>query len=233
MIAILIEMTQSMLHAANIDLQYWGKVFMYTYICSIMPSSALNRKILFTEWSNSHEKPDVSHLCIFRSFEWMHILKEIRHRKLKSYAVRVCMLGWCASKTKKYKLENLKNGKLISSHDMQFHKDDVLSKLVQVKYNLTKTESKVTSDFIEIAKYSESDMPQQVHLSVQPSDLSQLTKSNNYVNAPKGNISDNRPQPMIVSHPVTPEQDLSDIEISDALRKRMRWKNLPKYQLFT
>lgn len=50
MIVILMEMTCSMLHAANIDLQYWGKAFIYAvYICTITPTSALHEKILYTE----------------------------------------------------------------------------------------------------------------------------------------------------------------------------------------
>lgn len=93
-IIVLMEMTRSTLYAAHMDLQYWGEAFMYvTYIRLIMLNLALSGKIPFTEWSNSHENPDVSHLCVFGSFGWAHVSKEVRHGKLEFHVVRVHILG--------------------------------------------------------------------------------------------------------------------------------------------
>ena len=209
-ITVFMEMTQCMLHCANMDLCYWGKVFMYTiYILSITPTSGLDRKIPYTKWNELKKKPDISHLQIFGSLGWAYVLKEVWEGKLESRAVRVCMLGQWADETKGSRLEDLENGKLITSRDVQFCEDTTPSELACMEVGLTHSSDKEINDFIDEAVYPKSDIPQQVSI---PSELSKnevvdmLEESNDSQMASTEStpISDLRYAES--SHPVTPLQ---------------------------
>ena len=157
-IAILMEMTCSMLHGARMNTHYWGEAFMYAvYIRTITPTSALQEQIPYTEMSNLNCKPNVSHLWFFGSLGWAHVLKEVYYGKLKLQAVCVRMLGWWADETKGYQLEDLENGKLIASRDVQFHEDLTPSELAQVKLNESSPEE--IDNLINTVIYLESDEP--------------------------------------------------------------------------
>jgi len=70
------------------------------------------------------QKPDVSHLRIFRSIGWAHVPRLVHDGKLQSRAVKVWMLGWWTDELKEYRLEDLETpGKLISSCNVDFIED--------------------------------------------------------------------------------------------------------------
>jgi hypothetical protein len=60
------EIVRCMLHSAELDLQYWGETFLYAiYIRNHSPTSTIQDKVPMHMWTG--HKPDVSHLCVFRS----------------------------------------------------------------------------------------------------------------------------------------------------------------------
>jgi len=121
-IAVFFEMVCCMLWSAGVDLRYWGEAFMYAvYIRSLTLTSGLKEIVPYEAWTG--RKPDVSHLRIFGSLGWAHIPKQVRKGKLESRVVKVWLLGWWTNKTKGYQLEDMENGKLITSQDIQFFED--------------------------------------------------------------------------------------------------------------
>lgn len=227
-IAVLMEMTPSMLHAARMDLHYWGEAFMYTvYIHLITPTSALKGKIPYTEWSRTGKKPDVSHLRIFGSYGWAHVPKEVRHGKLESRAVHVHMLGWWADETKGYRLEDLENGKLITSHDVQFYEDNIPSELAQVDTSSSHSTTERVHGLINTEFYPQDDIPQKIYMPAQPSDLSQMTEGDdNYVSASKEGTPTE--ELMYPSRPATPTHTPEMTEAPPTPQKSKKWDDLPR-----
>jgi transposase InsO family protein len=149
-IAVLFEMIRSMLHTTNLDLRYWGEAFMYAvHIRSLMLTSSLKEKVPYEAWTG--RKPDVSHLRIFGSLGWAHVPKEVQHGKLESRAVRVRMLGWWTDEAKGYRLEDLENGKLIASRDVQFDENDSPSELASIDLDLPTSSSDAINDLVDSA----------------------------------------------------------------------------------
>ncbi|KAJ3557795.1 hypothetical protein NP233_g11654 [Leucocoprinus birnbaumii] len=147
-IAIFLEMMRSMLHTAEIDLRYWGEAFMYAvHIRSLTPTSGLEGLVPYEAWTG--RKPDVSHLRIFGSFGWALVPKEVRHGKLESRAVRVRMLGWWTDETKGWQLEDLENGKLIASRDVNFDENDAPSELASI--DLPRATTEEVDEFVDDA----------------------------------------------------------------------------------
>ena len=233
-IAILMEMTRSMLHGARMNVQYWGEAFMYAvYIRTITPTSGLEGKIPYTEMSDSNCKPDVSHLRIFGSLGWAHVPKEVRHGKLEPRAIHVRMLGWWADETKGYKLEDLENGKLIASRDVQFHEDSTPSELAHVKLSGSNPEE--IDNLIDTAIYPDSDEPRIVSISsdseheIANSLLEPDSPRESYVE--ESSVGDLQyPTPSRSTSPtqVTPTEVTPPIEISPVARKSNKWENLPR-----
>jgi len=91
-IVIFFEMVHCMLWSAGVDLRYWGETFMYAvYIRSLILTSGLKGIVPYEAWTG--RKADVSHLWIFGSLDWAHVLKQVRRGKLESRAVKVHLLG--------------------------------------------------------------------------------------------------------------------------------------------
>ncbi|KAJ3563959.1 hypothetical protein NP233_g8606 [Leucocoprinus birnbaumii] len=147
-IAIFLEMMRSMLHTAEIDLQYWGEAFMYAvHIRSLTPTSGLEGIVSYEVWTG--QKLDISHLRIFGLFGWALVPKEVRHGKLESRAVRVRMLGWWTDETKGWRLEDLENGKLIASRDVNFDENDTPSELASI--DLPRATTEEVDEFVDDA----------------------------------------------------------------------------------
>ena len=119
------------------------------------------------------------------------------------------MLGWWADETKGSRLEDLENGKLITSRDVQFCEDTTPSELACMEVGLTHSSDKEINDFIDEAVYPESDIPQQVAI---PSELSKnevvdvLEESNDSQMASTESTPISDPRYPESSHPVTPPQ---------------------------
>jgi len=104
-IAIFFEMVCCMLWSAGVDLRYWGEAFMYVvHIRSLTLTSGLKGIIPYEAWTG--RKADVSHLWIFGSLGWAHVLNQVRRGKLESRAVKVRLLGWWNNEAKGYRLED-------------------------------------------------------------------------------------------------------------------------------
>jgi len=113
-IAVFFKMVHCMLWSVGVDLRYWGKAFMYAiHIRSLTLTSGLKEIVPYEAWTR--HKPNVSHLHIFGSLSWAHVSKQVRKGKLESRAVKVQLLGWWTDETKGYQLEDIENGKLITS----------------------------------------------------------------------------------------------------------------------
>ena len=61
------------------------------------------------------------------------------------------MLSWGSDKTKGYTLEDLKNGKIIALCNINFHKDDTLSKLAHMETGLTWSRLEEIDNFVDNA----------------------------------------------------------------------------------
>ena len=126
------EMVRCMLHAAGMDLRYWGEAFMYAvHIRNISPTSALDGKVPFHAWYG--RKPNISHIRIFGSIAYANIPKVIRGGKLEKTAVKCRLLGWWADETKGYRLEDLETKRLITSRDVRFVEDEKPNDLAVIK----------------------------------------------------------------------------------------------------
>jgi len=92
-IAVFFEMVRSMLHTANVSLQYWGEAFSYVvHIRSLSATTGLDGVVPYEAWTGY--KPNVSHLRVFGSLGWAHVPRQVCRGKLESQAVKVQMLGW-------------------------------------------------------------------------------------------------------------------------------------------
>lgn len=99
------------------------------------------------------------------------------------------MLGWWADETKGYRLKNFKNRKLITSHNVQFHEDNILSELAQVNTVASQSLSNRINNLINTKLYPDNNVPQKIFVSAQPSDLSQVTKGNDtYASTSEGSM---------------------------------------------
>jgi hypothetical protein len=77
MITVYFEMVRCMLHSLGLDLWYWGEAFMYSiYIWNLLPTHSLEDKVLYHGCTN--HKPDVSHICLFRSITYANIPKKVQ-----------------------------------------------------------------------------------------------------------------------------------------------------------
>lgn len=149
-IAVLFEMVRCMLHTSNMDLRYWGEAFMYAvHIHSMTLTSGLEGNVPYEAWTGC--RPDISHLHIFSSLGWAHVPKEVYHGKLESCAVRVHLLGWWTDETKGYRLEDLENGKLITSRDVQFNEDENPSELASIDIGLPKSTPEDVDNLVDEA----------------------------------------------------------------------------------
>ena len=200
-IAVFFEMLRCMLHSAGMDLQYWGEAFMYAvHIRSLMLTSGLEGMVPHEAWTG--RKPDVSHLRVFGSLGWAHVPKAVRHGKLESRAVRVRLLGWWANETKGYRLEDLENGKLITSRDVQFEEDDTPSELACI--DLPKSSPEEVDRLVDDAIMVEDDGP--VH------------------------AEDALTSPPPLQYPATPSPT-PPVSLPDpppAPKKSSKWENLPR-----
>ena len=85
------------------------------------------------------------------SLDWAHIPKQVRKGKLESRAVKVWLLGWWTDETKGYQLENIENGKLITSRDIQFFEDSSPSELAIIDIGASTVLTGNLNDFIDDA----------------------------------------------------------------------------------
>jgi len=120
-----------MLHAAKMDLRYWGEAFMYAiYIRRLTHTSALNGIVPQEAWSG--QKPDISHLRVFGSVCFANIPKKLRGGKLEETSIKCRLMGWWVDEAKGYRLEEVATGKLIASRDVRFVEDDSPSDLAVI-----------------------------------------------------------------------------------------------------
>jgi len=118
------------------------------HIRSLTLTSGLKRIVPYEAWTG--RKADVSHLWIFGSLGWVHILKQVRRGKLELRAVKVRLLGWWNNKAKGYRLEDLENRKLIASQDVHFFEDDSPSDLAIVDIGTKITLSTGINDLVDL-----------------------------------------------------------------------------------
>src|ERR1700726_412512 len=112
-----------MLHLAHMHLWYWGEAFQYAiHIRNLLPMPTLVNDVPYGAWTG--QKPNVSHLCVFGSIGYANILKKVCGGKLAVMAIKCCLLGWWADKSKGYRLDNLETKTIISSRDVHFIKDE-------------------------------------------------------------------------------------------------------------
>jgi transposase InsO family protein len=219
-IAIFLQMTRCMLWTAKMDLRYWGEAFIYAvHIRSISITFALKGKVPYEAFYG--RKPDVSHLRIFGSYGWAHVPKQVREGKLDSRAVRVRMLGWWSDESKGYRLEDLENGKVIASRDVQFDEDDRPSNVAQVDISLPHTTPDEVIDLTDLE-----DTP--------PTSPRPQTPSTPSVGKPASAstpTSDQSMTPMATpsvpdERPVTPETP-REMVIPSAPKRTKKWESLP------
>ena len=149
-IAVFFKMVRCMLWSVGVDLRYWGKAFMYAiHIRSLTLTSGLKEIVPYEAWTR--HKSNVSHLHIFGSLSWAHVSKQVRKGKLESRAVKVQLLGWWTDETKGYQLEDIENGKLITSRDVQFFEDNSPSELAVMDIGAPTVSTGDLNNFIDNA----------------------------------------------------------------------------------
>ena len=205
------------------DLQYWGKAFMYAiHIRSVILISGL--KDLISYKAQTRCKPDVSHLRIFGLLGQVHIPKQVRKRKLKSRAVKVCLLGWQTDKAKGYQLEDLKNNKLIASQDVQFFEDNSPSDLVTIDISTPTITVTVIDNFVDYAlvhgktKTSGKSSPKSIH-NIFPIDVGNASTASDFIRQ-----DDNDTNQILLLHPPDVKKTLKQ----DLLPKRETFSHAHK-----
>ena len=95
----IVECARSMLYHKHVPLTFWAEVVnTAAYILNRVASRILHGLTPYEKWTRS--KPNVSHLCVFGSLAYSHILKEIR-QKLDS-KTRECIFVGYANNSKAY-----------------------------------------------------------------------------------------------------------------------------------
>ena len=190
-----------MLQSAKVDLRYWGEAFMYAiHIRSVTLISGLKDLIPYKAWTRC--KPDVSHLRIFGLLGQAYIPKQVRKRKLKSRAVKVCLLGWQTDKAKGYQLEDLENNKLIALQDVQFFEDNSPSDLVTIDISTPTITVTVIDNFVDYAlvhgktKTSGKSSPKSIH-NIFPIDVGNASTASDFIRQ-----DDNDTNQILLLHPL-------------------------------
>lgn len=112
------EMTKSMLHEKGLPKIFWGEaVYTAVYLMNRCPTKVLENKTPLEAWSG--RKPSVNHLKVFGCICYSHVPKEVR-RKLDETSEK-CIFVSYSSKSKGYRLYNLKLNKVIICRDVFFN----------------------------------------------------------------------------------------------------------------
>ncbi|KAI3443960.1 hypothetical protein Pfo_000625 [Paulownia fortunei] len=106
------EMAKSMLHAKGLPRSFWAEaVYTAVYLLNRCPTKAVMDKTPLEAWSG--RKPSVKHFRIFGSVCYAQILK-VKRQKLDETSEKCIFIGY-SSKSKGYRLYNLKNKSIMSS----------------------------------------------------------------------------------------------------------------------
>ena len=112
----LLNMARSMLKTKNLPKKLWGEaVATAAYLLNRCPSKRLNGQTPEEAWTGL--KPTVSHLRIFGSICYMHILAALR-KKLDDRGEKLILVGY--HPTGAYKARDPVSGKIVISRDLKF-----------------------------------------------------------------------------------------------------------------
>lgn len=115
----LVERARSILKAKMLPNSFWAEaVATAAYLSNISPTRAVLGRTPYEAWHQ--RKPTVSHLRIFGSIAYYHILSNSR-QKLDARAQKGIFVGYC-SESKAYKIYNPLTDKMITSRDVTFNK---------------------------------------------------------------------------------------------------------------
>ncbi|KAG6899008.1 hypothetical protein C0993_001813, partial [Termitomyces sp. T159_Od127] len=130
-------------------------------------------------------------------------------------------------------LEDLENGKLIASYDVQFYENDSSSELAHVDTGIIHSTTEEIDKFVDSALYPEGNEPRQI-LIPSPSNTEVMTEEDEseYNSAAEQTpIRDLQyPTP---PRPSTPKRSPAEAIIPSAPRKSEKWDDLPKRTLPT
>lgn len=118
---------------------------------------------------------------------------------------------------------------MITSRDIQFHEDDTLSKLAQVKVGLTQSTNKEIDKLINAAIYPESDISHQISISsdiLENKIIAMLQESENSQQTFMESTLVSNLQYSELPHPSTSPQHVSSIDTLSAPCKSKKWDDL-------
>ncbi|XP_033145473.1 uncharacterized protein LOC103839411 isoform X1 [Brassica rapa] len=118
----LVEMARSMLAEQDLPLKLWAEaVYTASYLQNRLPSKAIEEDVTPIEKWCGH-KPDVSHMRMFGSICYIHVLDQKR-RKLDVKAKRGVFVGY-SNQSKGYRVLILENEKIEVSRDVEFEESN-------------------------------------------------------------------------------------------------------------
>ncbi|KAG6859335.1 hypothetical protein C0993_004099, partial [Termitomyces sp. T159_Od127] len=126
-------------------------------------------------------------------------------------------------------LEDLENGKLITSRDVQFHEDATPSELATI--DLKQSSPEEIDNLIDTAVYPDPTSARRISIPSTSSEseiASSLLEPDSPRNSPDESSTVEDLQYPTPSRSTTPIQSNSPVEMPQAPRKASKWENLPK-----
>lgn len=116
----ILNMARSMLKSKRMPKEFCVEaVACAVYLNNQSPTKKLMQMTPQEAWSG--KKPDISHLRVFGSIGYVYVLDETRS-KLDDKSEKLVFIGY-AKNSKRYKLYNPRNGKIVISRDVEFNED--------------------------------------------------------------------------------------------------------------